>query len=261
MASGPGLQAVLDALGSPVRREILWLVWDQELTAGAIVAAVQLSGPAVSEHLAMLRHARLVAMTKDGSFRRYRANRDRLVGLQALVFGESTKWVPADDLPERASATAALGHAVEAVAELGVGVEAAFRAFVDPAVYSRWLGVPVSLVNGQFSTTLEWGTRIRGTYDHLVEPSFIAMRWDFEDDNMPVPGNELFAYLHLESTRRGCRVTVRQFADTLAHAQFLEVAWTMVLGRLKEGVKAALVEDPGARAVRARAPRPKTKPS
>ena len=31
-------QRLLDALSSPVRREILWLVWDRELAAGDIAA-------------------------------------------------------------------------------------------------------------------------------------------------------------------------------------------------------------------------------
>ena len=33
---GSALQRMLDALSSPVRREILWLVWDAELPAGDI---------------------------------------------------------------------------------------------------------------------------------------------------------------------------------------------------------------------------------
>jgi hypothetical protein len=47
---------------------------------------------------------------------------------------------------------------------------------------------------------------------------------------------------------------VHQLVDTPSQAEFMEVAWGMVLGRLKKGVAAAL--DPRA-AVRRRAPRPK----
>ena len=39
------VQRVLSALGSPVRREILWLVADHERPAGEIAAAVAVSAP------------------------------------------------------------------------------------------------------------------------------------------------------------------------------------------------------------------------
>ena len=40
------IQKVLAALNSPVRREILALIWDQELSAGEIAAAFPPAGPA-----------------------------------------------------------------------------------------------------------------------------------------------------------------------------------------------------------------------
>ena len=61
------VQRVLAALASPVRREILWRIWDDELPAGAIAAAFEVSAPTISEHLAVLRDAELVTMTVDGT--------------------------------------------------------------------------------------------------------------------------------------------------------------------------------------------------
>ena len=37
------LQATIDALSSPVRREILWMLWDAELPAGEIAAGCGLT--------------------------------------------------------------------------------------------------------------------------------------------------------------------------------------------------------------------------
>src|SRR4051812_50104163 len=56
------VQRVMQALGSPVRREILWLVAEDERPAGEIAAAVAVSAPTVSEHLKVLRQAGLVTM-------------------------------------------------------------------------------------------------------------------------------------------------------------------------------------------------------
>jgi len=231
------VQRVLAALASPVRREILWRIWDDELPAGAIAAAFEVSAPTISEHLAVLRDAELVTMTVDGSFRRYRARRDRLRGLQSLLLDESTKWVPADDLPERELAAARAVPMVIGWVDVPVDRPTAFAAFTDPVVYSRWLGVPVTLVDGRFACTMEFGTVVRGSYEYALAPSLIAFEWDFEDEAVPVPGGERRAYLRFDELPGGrTRVEVHQLVDDEEQARFMEVAWTMVLGRFKDGV-------------------------
>jgi DNA-binding transcriptional ArsR family regulator len=255
--AGPAeLSSVLEALASPIRREILSRIWDEELPVGDIAAAFSVTAPTISQHLAVLRDAELVTMRVDGNFRRYRARRDRLVGLQRAVFGDSTKWIPADDLPEASLADIHTGRVVVASVELACPPAAAFRGFTDPEIFSRWMGVDVTIENDHLGMTLEWGTVIRGRLVHVVEPSFVTMLWDFDDDNVPVPGGEMFAYTHFVVSDVGCRVEVHQLADTAAHSEFLEVAWGLVLGRAKQGLVDAL--DPNATTSRRR-PRPKTR--
>ena len=111
-----------------------------------------------------------------------------------------------------------------------------FECFTDQEAYSRWLGVPVSLVDGRFACTMEWGTRVRGTYDVVVRPSLIAMRWDFEDDNIPVPGDERVAYLRIAASDAGSSAEVHQIVADEREAEFMKVAWGMVLGRLKQSL-------------------------
>ncbi|HZU74945.1 MAG TPA: metalloregulator ArsR/SmtB family transcription factor [Acidimicrobiales bacterium] len=242
------IQQVMTALGSPVRREILALVWDAEATAGEIAAAFALTKPTISQHLAVLRQAELVTMTAVGTTRRYRARQEALDGLHAALEG-SLKWTPADDLPERALSHASTKPAVVVAVEVPTDQASTFRAFTDPEVYSGWLGVPVTIDDGRFAATMEWGTEVRGVYEVVCPPELIMMRWDFEDDNVPVPGAELTGYLRVRPVRSGgSRVEVHQLVDHAEEAEFMEVAWAMVLGRLKVGVEAAL--DPGRRAGR-----------
>jgi DNA-binding transcriptional ArsR family regulator/uncharacterized protein YndB with AHSA1/START domain len=253
------MQKILAALGSPIRREILALIWDGDRPAGEIAAAFRVSGPTISQHLAVLREAGLVTRVSEGTFRRYRADRDVLRGLHAALWGDSSRWTPADDLPERALATAHTGRVVVAAVDIDVDQSTAFAAFTDPAFYSRWLGVPVSIDDGRFACTMEFGTRVRGHYDVVSPPELIAMRWDFEDDTEPVPGGEMTAYLRFLPLDTGStRVEVHQLVETAAHAEFMEVAWTMVLGRCKAGVVAA--SNPAA-PVRRRPARPKRRRS
>jgi DNA-binding transcriptional ArsR family regulator len=247
------LGAVLRALGAPARREILTLVWDRDRAAGEIAAAFALTPATISEHLRVLRQAGLVEMTRVGTSRRYRARPEALTGLHGMLEGPA-KWQVADAIPERRLARTETHRAVVASVEVPTGRELTFAAFTDPAVYSRWLGVPVSLEEGRFSATMEWGTEIRGRYELVVPPELVVMSWDFDDGNVPVPGRPLTGYLRLFAEGNGTRVEVHQLVETAEQAEFMDAAWGLVLGRLKEGVVAAT--DPGAPAAR-RAPRPK----
>ena len=100
----------------------------------------------------------------------------------------------------------------------------AFAAFADGERYAAWLGVPVTIRDRHFRATLEWGTQVRGTYEIVHAPELIAMRWDFDDDAVPVPGRELVAYLRVSPTRRGSRVEVHQLAGGEQQAAFLTEA-------------------------------------
>ena len=253
------MQKVLSALASPIRREILSLIWERDLPAGEIAAAFEVTAPTISQHLSVLREAGLVTRVSEGTFRRYRACQDVLRGLNAALWSDPSRWTPADDLPERALAETYTGRVVIAAVDLDTDAATTFTAFTDPVLYSRWLGVPVTLDDGRFACTMEWGTRIRGTYDVVHPPELIALRWDFEDENVPVPGGEMTGYIRVHARRPdGSRVEVHQLVDTTAHAEFMESAWEMVLGRLKAGIRTALNPDAP---VKPRAPRPKRRRS
>jgi DNA-binding transcriptional ArsR family regulator/uncharacterized protein YndB with AHSA1/START domain len=235
------IQKVLAALTSPVRREILDLIWDRELSAGEIAAAFPVTKPTISQHLAVLREAGLADSTAVGTSRRYRARQDALRGLRAAL-GSAGRWTNADHdpaSPERTSADVRTTPVVLASADVDTGQEATFAAFTDPVIYSRWLGVPVTLQDGRFACTMEWGTSVRGRYELVCPPELIVMRWDFEDDTVPVPGGEMTGYLRIQPRGSGSHVEVHQLVDTPAQARFMEGAWAMVLGRLKAGVTRA----------------------
>lgn len=230
-------QRFLDALSSPIRREILWLVWDRELPAGDIAAAFEVTAPTISQHLAVLREAGLVEMRVDGSFRRYRACPEAFRGLEALL-AHTGRWAEMTGPVGIEHVSAHVETVVVVSVEVDQGAEATFECFTDPARYSSWLGVPVSIVDGRFACTTEGGTRVRGTYELVVPPVLLAMRWDFQDDDVPVPGNARTAYLRIAPSARGCRVEVQQFVGRDDQAESLEAAWGTVLGRLREATAA-----------------------
>ncbi len=231
-------QRVLDALRSPVRREILWLVWDRELPAGEIAAEFDLGAATISEHLQALRQAGLVTMRVDGTFRRYRADREAVAGLRPLLREDERKWFPGTTsqpvAPGRTSAV------VVVETDAACDQTEAFRAFTDPAVYSRWAGVPVTLVDGHFAAEMEWGLRVRGAYDHVIAPCLIVMTWDFEADQVPVPGAGQRAYLEITPRPGGCHLELHQLVRSATEARYMERAWGVMLARFRDGVRAAL---------------------
>jgi DNA-binding transcriptional ArsR family regulator len=69
----------------PRRREILRLVWDRERSAGEIAGHFDRTFGAVSQHLAILREAGYVTVRKQGNHRYYRADREGLGDLRAVL--------------------------------------------------------------------------------------------------------------------------------------------------------------------------------
>jgi DNA-binding transcriptional ArsR family regulator len=67
------IDLALRALAEPRRREILALIRDEELPAGVIARRFDVTRPAISQHLAVLRDADLVTERRDGTRRLYRA--------------------------------------------------------------------------------------------------------------------------------------------------------------------------------------------
>jgi DNA-binding transcriptional ArsR family regulator len=75
----------LQVVAEPRRRAILRLVWTEELAASAIAARFDVSFPAVSQHLRVLREAGFVSLRRDGRTRLYKVNRKALGPLRPLL--------------------------------------------------------------------------------------------------------------------------------------------------------------------------------
>ena len=79
------VEAAVRAISEPRRRRILELVRDAELTAGEIAAEFEVTRPAISQHLTVLKEAGLVVERREGTRRLYRARPEGLSGLREFV--------------------------------------------------------------------------------------------------------------------------------------------------------------------------------
>jgi DNA-binding transcriptional ArsR family regulator len=88
----------LRAIAEPRRRAILRLVAHDELAAGEIAAAFDVSRTAISQHLTVLKNAGLLAERRDGTRRLYRARPEGLAGLRRFL---DETWASSLDVARR----------------------------------------------------------------------------------------------------------------------------------------------------------------
>ncbi len=80
------MEAALKALAEPRRREILRIVWSEELPATEIAASfADVTRSAISQHLGVLRDAGLVVERRQGTRRLYRSNHHEMARLRAFL--------------------------------------------------------------------------------------------------------------------------------------------------------------------------------
>jgi DNA-binding transcriptional ArsR family regulator len=80
------VDAALKALAEPRRREILRLVWTDELPATSIADHFgEVTRSAISQHLGVLKAAGLVSERRDGTRRLYQARQDEMRKLRDFL--------------------------------------------------------------------------------------------------------------------------------------------------------------------------------
>jgi DNA-binding transcriptional ArsR family regulator len=92
------IDETLKALAEPRRREILRLVAHDELAAGEIAGAFDVSRTAISQHLTVLKNANLVDERRDGTRRLYRARPEGLAELRRFL---DDMWASSLDMARR----------------------------------------------------------------------------------------------------------------------------------------------------------------
>jgi DNA-binding transcriptional ArsR family regulator len=80
------MDVALKAIADPKRREILRLVWSDELPATDIASHFgDVTRSAISQHLGVLRQANLICERRDGTRRLYLANVDEMARLRTFL--------------------------------------------------------------------------------------------------------------------------------------------------------------------------------
>ena len=81
------VDSAIRAIAEPRRREILGHLRDEELSAGEIASRFEVTRPAISQHLTVLKDAGLVSERRDGTRRIYSARPEGLSELREFLEG------------------------------------------------------------------------------------------------------------------------------------------------------------------------------
>jgi DNA-binding transcriptional ArsR family regulator len=106
LPSGEQSEAIFDALGNPVRRQILRRLGGGAVSVGDLAAAFTISRPAISRHLAVLQDAGLIAHQPAGTRNLYALDPRGLDATRAWLDqfwdeAESRLRLVAENLPRR----------------------------------------------------------------------------------------------------------------------------------------------------------------
>ena len=80
------------ALADPTRRKILTLISDRERSVNDLVEKFEISQPAISQHLKILRSSGIVSVRKNGRQRMYAVDFQRLKGIHDWVSQFEEFW-------------------------------------------------------------------------------------------------------------------------------------------------------------------------
>ena len=87
-----------DVLGDPVRRRILELLAESEMSSGAVCAVIHeefgISQPAVSQHLKVLRDSGFATVRPEGARRLYAVQHEPLRDVDAWLARFRQAWTP-----------------------------------------------------------------------------------------------------------------------------------------------------------------------
>jgi DNA-binding transcriptional ArsR family regulator len=79
------MDVALKAIADPRRQQILRLVWSQERAAGDVASHFDVSRPAISKHLRVLKEAGLIEERRSGTLRLYRARTESILEMRRFL--------------------------------------------------------------------------------------------------------------------------------------------------------------------------------
>ncbi|MGH7483397.1 MAG: metalloregulator ArsR/SmtB family transcription factor [Longimicrobiales bacterium] len=201
------MDAVLKALVEPHRRQILALIRESELPAGGIADSFRITRPAVSQHLAVLKQAGLVAERRAGTRRLYRLEPRALAGLEAFLEDlRNRRHAGSKNAGEARNGDAASLERISVEREIAIAAdrESVWELLVDAGEATRWMGQNASFdlhVGGRYQVEVLPGLVAAGTFLEVEPPRRLVHTWgwDLANEGPVQPGSTVVVFDLLEA--------------------------------------------------------------
>jgi uncharacterized protein YndB with AHSA1/START domain/DNA-binding transcriptional ArsR family regulator len=236
------VEAALKAIAELRRRQILALIRGRELSAGEIAMHFEVSGPAVSQHLTVLKEAGLVSERREGTRRFYRARPEGLAELRSYLESfwdtrlQALKREAEHEERERVDVCAE-GICVARETVIDASPETVWRFLVDPEKAVRWMGLAASLdpqPGGDYRVEVIPGSVARGEFVEVDPPHRLVFTWGWEPGSgSTLPQGSTTVELELIPDGQGTllRLTHRGLPDSES-AESHTRGWDHYLARL-----------------------------
>lgn len=185
-ANNTPVESALKALAEPNRRHILELVTADELTAGEIAEHFDVTRPAISQHLTVLKDAGLIRERREGTRRLYRTRREGFAEAKLLL---ESFWDDrhgrlrraAEDIVPAGAITESL--AVRRDMAIAAPVVNVWELLTDPDQITRWMGMSASFdltPGGAYRIEVVPGNVAAGEFVTIDPPKRLAYTWGWE---------------------------------------------------------------------------------
>ncbi len=185
------------ALAEPRRREILRLVWDEELPAARIAAQFpEVTRPAVSQHLSVLRQADLVVERREGTRRFYRSNHPVLDNVRQFLDGywsgsldRLQHLAESDQRKTKGRKETTMAEVMREVV-VDAGPATIFPFLTDPELHLKWLGTEAELdprPGGLYRVNVQGIHPSVGEFVEVVPNERVVFTFGWDEPDHPIP--------------------------------------------------------------------------
>ncbi len=197
------METALKAIAEPRRQAILRLVRDEELSAGEIASHFDVTRPAVSQHLTVLKEAGLVDERRNGTRRLYRARPEGLADLKAFL---DEFWDESGSRPSNAKLNERRTRSMESTTDqisvtrevrIEASPETVWEFLVDPEKIRRWkgeLGTFDARPGGGYRIVVSLGHVAAGEIVEVDRPRRLVYTWGWEGEDHVPPGSTTIEY-------------------------------------------------------------------
>lgn len=236
------MDAALKALAEPNRRRILEFVADGELSAGTIADRFEVTRPAISQHLSVLKQAGLIAERREGTSRLYRARRQGFAQVKWFLDGfweDRLAQLGAAVTTAHEHDTATMTQCVTVQRDLVVAapVDTIWDLLTDAGQATRWMGLTATfdlVVGGSYRNEVVPGFVAVGEFIDIDPPHQLAHTWGWEpDESGVVPAGSTIVDIELVPTDvNTCVRLIHRGLPDVASAGTHSQGWGHYLPRL-----------------------------